>query len=204
MAYTKKKPGERGLNLRKWHALPWKRSRYKGRAILQTPVDLWLMTELVEQTSPTLFVEVGVNEGGFSAWLLDLFSGLATSTRLLGIDHRDLWQHHHNAKPIFSRSMRFEKLDALDPMIPAEIERLRGDGVVIVFLDDDHSPDHVAAELDHYSGVLHPGDQLIVADSTTVRGLNRVCLDFVGSSHFAHKNRDRFGLSNHFWMECEI
>ncbi len=187
-----------GLRLAKWHNLPWKRSKYRGRAILQTPVDLWLFTELIERLRPGLFVEVGVNEGGFTAWLLDTISAVDSRTVVLGVD-RDFGRFQGIG--ILSRNLRLVEADALADSVVAEIELRRTTRPTIFLLDDDHSPEHVERELDQFGGLSRPGDWLIVGDSTTVVGLDQVAENFVGSGGGFRIVPERFGLSNHTWIE---
>jgi len=180
-------------SLRLWRRKPWRKSRYKGRSLLQTPVDLILVEELLERARPGLIVESGVHEGGFSEWLADRSEIHGLGALVVGIDRR--------LPEGFGLGRRIEgfESDSLDPETIAQVEARQVDqSSTIVFLDDDHSPSHVLRELDVWSGVLKGGDWLIVCDTVQVRGLEAAVRRWLRENpDFEAVGRDRFGLSNH-------
>jgi cephalosporin hydroxylase len=193
-----------GQTLEKWDGKPWRRSRYKGRLILQTPVDLWLFTELIERVNPSVIVEVGMLEGGFHDWLYDLTNTglLAEAAVILGIDiDPPVWTSRIGRRWIRKGDSleATKKKFGLRSIVRRERERLDNRPVIFI-LDDDHTPTHVFEELDAYSALCKPGDWIVVCDTVPVPGLAWTVDNWLGTdlgSGFMAVPLDRFGLSNH-------
>jgi len=182
----------KGQTLDKWNGKPWRQSVFEGVPILQTPVDLWLFTELVERVVPSYIVEVGMFKGGFTRWLLRLTS--QTRTTIVGVD-----VEIPHGLPM-SRRLAAIQGDSIEScgIVRDRIER--GTGHKIIILDDDHEPAHVLGELDNYSEMCEPGDWIVVCDTVPVPGLEEAVgrwLDTVGAKDgWRTMPVDRFGLSN--------
>jgi cephalosporin hydroxylase len=201
-----------GQTLEAWDLKPWKAGRsiygrahggseYRERPILQTPVDLWLFTELIQDVRPMLIVECGVFEGGFSTWLHDLTED--NSTLIVGIDKKlpdvyresDLW---YRLKGVEKDTLDSDVFHYLRELLTPDGDDKREPTLFI--LDDDHDPDHVTQELNMMSSLAYPGDWIVVCDTTPLPALEAAVRRWVGYSRedgFVAVPVDRFGLSNH-------
>ena len=197
-----------GQTLEKWDAKPWRESRYWGRLILQTPVDLWLFTELIEKTNPSVIVEVGMLEGGFFEWLYDATSHIECLENrraiIFGIDIETpsgiVKRRRVRVREVDS-IFATKELHAVGLRSAIDLSRKRLDNRPVIFiLDDDHAPAHVYKELESYSAICKPGDWIVVCDTVPVQGLAWTVsswLETAEGREFVAEPVDRFGLSNH-------
>ena len=183
--------------LDKWNGKPWRKSVFNGKPILQTPVDLWLFTELIQRIKPAVIVEVGMFEGGFTEWLLRLAESSDDRMMIAGVDLKV-------PRVMKARGTRFFQGDSIEQSenVASVVSRIhsRSSRPAIIILDDDHDPDHVVEELEVYSAMCRPGDWLVVCDTVPVESLEEAVSDWlfrVGQSDgWQNMKLDRFGLSN--------
>lgn len=155
---------------------------WMGRPIIQYPQDMVAVQELVYRIRPDLIVETGIAHGGsliMSASLLALLDyedALAEGTTLdprnpkrkvLGVDI-DIRAHNRTAIEAHAMANRIEMVQgsSIDPAIIAQIRaRAEGAGTVLVFLDSNHTHDHVLAELEAYADLASVGSYCVVFDT---------------------------------------
>lgn len=156
--------------------------RWLGRPIIQYPQDIQAMQEIIWTTRPDVIIETGIAHGGsliLSASMLALLDycdaqtsktplmpGVSTR-RVIGIDidiraHNRLAieQHplNHLITMIQGSSIAAETID--------QVRKLASGGKrVLVFLDSNHTHDHVLAELDAYGPLVSPGSYCVVFDT---------------------------------------
>lgn len=182
-------------SLDKWKEKPWRQTRYKKKLLLQTPVDLAIFEELIEEVRPRAIIEAGVLEGGFSLWLRDRCKSHNLACSIIGIDARlPCWYHHY----LDSGILGIER-DTLDPETLICLYKLvKRSEPKIVILDDDHTPYHVVQELEAYSDLLSPGDYIVACDTIQVEGLlEAVSFWLSGRPDLSSMPLDKYGLSNH-------
>lgn len=192
-----------GLTLKRWNVKPWKQSDYRGRRILQTPVDLWLLSEWIDRAAPSLIVELGVNDGGFTLWLHDQANTIRQlGTTIVGID-RKLPEASPGLDSVMIELVEADTLSAKAfDAVAREIQHIDDDSELVsdtprlFILDDDHSPKHVVGELEKWSQLCRPGDWLLVCDTIRVVGLEMAVRAWTDGSDFERAGADRFGLSN--------
>jgi cephalosporin hydroxylase len=133
-----------------------------GVPIQKSPLDCWIYQELIFELRPDLIVETGTYLGGsaqFFASMCDLVGHGAVIT--IDRQRRGVVRH--------PRVTQLEG-DALSrDILDAVAGRARGRDRVMVVLDDDHTADHVLAELRAYAGFVTSGSYLVVED-TNVNG----------------------------------
>lgn len=172
---------------REWVALanPHKYSyhfEWLGRPIIQYPQDMVAMQELVWQVQPDLIIETGIAHGGslvLSASLLAMLdycdavrSGtvldpLKPSRRVVGIDI-DIRTHNREAieaHPMASRIDLVQGSSIATDVVDKVRELARGFRRVMVFLDSNHTHEHVLAELQAYGPLTSPGSYCCVFDT---------------------------------------
>lgn len=153
-----------------------------GRPVIQYPQDIVAMQELIYKVKPDLVVETGIAHGGsliLSASILamlDYADALAAGTTLdpakpkrkvLGIDI-DIRQHNRaaiEAHPMASRIEMIQGSSIADDIIAQVKARAESAGTVLVFLDSNHTHDHVLAELEAYANLASVGSYCVVFDT---------------------------------------
>lgn len=142
------------------HEVTW-----MGIPIIQFPEDLCMMQELLWKVRPDVIVECGIAHGGslvFYASQMELMG----KGRVIGVD---VEIRHHNRLAITNHMMSHRiKLIEGSSIAPETIEQVKeniqGARKVLVILDSNHSTEHVAKELELYSGMVSEGSYLIAMD----------------------------------------
>ena len=153
------------------------RSRYMynfdwlGLPIIQMPQDILATQELIWRVRPQMIVETGVARGGsviFSASMLQLLDG---EELVVGVDI-DIRPHNRTAieKHPLARRVRLVEGSSIESSTVDQVRALVGDRKpVMVFLDSNHTHEHVLAELRLYSGLVGGGSYIVVFDSVIDR-----------------------------------
>lgn len=139
---------------------------WMGRPIIQYPQDMIAMQELIWQIKPDLIIETGIAHGGsiiFYASLLELIG----KGEVLGIDI-DIRQHNREEiekHPMFKRIKMLEG-SSISPEMVAKVKEIADKHTTImVFLDSNHTHDHVLQELQLYSPFVSVGSYLVAFDT---------------------------------------
>lgn len=143
-----------------------------GRPIIQNPIDILAMQELMWTVQPDLVIETGIAHGGsiiFSASMLELIAacGGNPDARVLGIDI-DIREHNKQAILEHPMSKRITMLQgsSVAPEIVAQVHAAAKDKQkVIVFLDSNHTHEHVLAELEAYAPLVSKDSYCVVFDT---------------------------------------
>lgn len=153
-----------------------------GRPIIQTPVDMVAIQELIWQIKPDLIIETGIAHGGsliMSASMLALLdmcdaidSGLSldpikTQRKVVGIDI-DIRDHNRRAieaHPMASRIQMLQGSSVSSEVIEQVRQIAESYNRIIVFLDSNHTHDHVLAELQAYAPLTSVGSYCVVFDT---------------------------------------
>jgi cephalosporin hydroxylase len=138
-----------------------------GRPIIQYPQDIMAMQEIIWQVKPELIIETGIAHGGsliFSASMLALIGG---SGAVLGID---IEIRSHNRAEIekhpMGKCIRMIEGSSIDKKIVDQVHAAAaGKKPIMVFLDSNHTQDHVLQELSFYSALVTKGSYLVVLDT---------------------------------------
>lgn len=163
-----------------------------GRPIIQIPQDIYAMQELIWKIKPDLIIETGIAHGGsliMSASMLALIdycegysSEHSSRRKVIGIDteirshNRTAIENHplsHKIKLIEGSSVdsniikqikeiiydyKLYEIDYFEKMEPSDPE-------VIIFLDSNHTHEHVLQELNLYTPFISVGSYCVVWDS---------------------------------------
>jgi len=143
-----------------------------GRPIIQYPQDMAAMQQIIWQVQPDLIIETGIAHGGsliFSASMLELNSacGGNPDAEVLGIDI-DIRRHNKEAIEAHPMNKRISMIEgsSIAPEIIAQVkEEAHGKDRVLVFLDSNHTHDHVLAELNAYANIVTVGSYCVVYDT---------------------------------------
>ncbi|NER36171.1 MAG: cephalosporin hydroxylase [Oscillatoria sp. SIO1A7] len=143
-----------------------------GRPIIQTPIEMVAMQELIWSVQPDLIIETGIAHGGsliFSASMLELNAacGGSQDAEVLGLDI-DIRQHNREAieaHPMFKRISMIQG-SSIDPKIIEQVKAKAADKKrIMVCLDSNHTHDHVLAELEAYAPLVSVGSYCVVFDT---------------------------------------
>jgi cephalosporin hydroxylase len=137
-----------------------------GRPIIQLPEDILTMQEIIMQVKPDLIIETGVAHGGsliFSASMLELLG----QGEVIGIE---IEMRAHNREgveqhPLSKRISLIEGSSISDEVAGQVRQKAAGKKSVMVFLDSNHTHDHVLRELELYSPLVTKGSYLVVFDT---------------------------------------
>jgi cephalosporin hydroxylase len=141
----------------------WQDSSWLGIAALKTPQDLWVYQEILVETRPDVIIETGTFRGGSALYLATVCDAIDRG-RVISVDL--------NARDDLPKHPRIDYLvgSSTSEEIVAEVRsRIAADERAMVFLDSDHSRDHVLAELRAYGPLVGEGCYLVVED-TNING----------------------------------
>jgi cephalosporin hydroxylase len=143
-----------------------------GRPIIQYPQDMVAMQELIWSIQPDLIIETGIAHGGsliFSASMLELnaICGGSQDAEVLAVDI-DIRPHNREAieaHPMYKRISMIQG-SSIDPEIVDLVKaKTAGKQKILVFLDSNHTHDHVLAELEAYAPLTSVGSYCVVFDT---------------------------------------
>jgi len=153
-----------------------------GRPIIQYPQDMVALQELIWRVKPDLIIETGIAHGGSLIMSASLLATLdycesveagtmldphATRRRVLGIDI-DIRAHNRAAIQAHPMSHRIEMIQgsSIAPEIIAQVHEYAQDyRRVMVFLDSNHTHEHVLAELEAYATLTSRENYCVVFDT---------------------------------------
>lgn len=143
-----------------------------GRPIIQFPQDILAMQELIWSVKPDLVLETGIARGGsliFIASMLALneLCGGPTGAEVVGVDI-DIRPHNREAieaHPLSPRISMIQGSSIDDSVIEQVRAKAAGKSRIMVFLDSDHTHDHVLAELNAYAPLTAVGSYCVVFDT---------------------------------------
>lgn len=153
-----------------------------GRPIIQYPEDMVAVQELIWMVRPTLIVETGIAHGGsliLSASMLALLDycdavesrkvldPVASKRRVVGVDI-DIRSHNRRAieEHPLSHMITMVEGSSIDQSTVDQVRKIADGHVrVIVFLDSNHTHDHVLAELHNYGTMTSVDSYCVVFDT---------------------------------------
>ena len=153
-----------------------------SRPIIQYPQDIVATQEIIWTVKPDLIIETGIAHGGslvLSASilaLLDYSEALSSGQKLdpqkpkrkvIGVDI-DIRAHNRNAlnnHPMRNRMYLIEGSSISSDIIDQVHSLAKGYKRVMVFLDSNHTHEHVFAELKAYAPLVSSGSYCVVFDT---------------------------------------
>jgi cephalosporin hydroxylase len=137
-----------------------------GRPIIQYPEDIVAVQEVIWRAQPDLIVETGVAHGGsliLSASMLEILG----RGSVIGVDI-EIRPHNRRAIEAHPLARRIQLIEgsSVDTAVAAEVfARARDAKRVVVFLDSNHTHEHVIRELELYSPLVKKDSYLVVFDT---------------------------------------
>ena len=161
---------------------------WMGRPIIQLPQDIVAVQELIWKVKPDLVIETGIAHGGSLILtssmlaLLDYCDAVEKSSKLdpknpkryvLGIDI-DIRTHNYEAIKLHPMSNRIKMIEgsSVSSDIISKVKKAAAPFKnIMVFLDSNHTHDHVLKELEAYAELTSIGSYCIVFD-TVIEDIN--------------------------------
>lgn len=153
-----------------------------SRPIIQYPQDIVAVQELIWSVKPDLIIETGIAHGGsliLSASMLamidycdaveagEVLDPKATKRRVLGLDI-DIRAHNRVAIEQHPMAHRIDMLQgsSISPDIIRQVHEIASNHErIMVFLDSNHTHEHVLAELEAYAPLTSAGSYCVVFDT---------------------------------------
>lgn len=158
-----------------------------GRPIIQLPDDMFRVQEVLYTLRPDVVIETGVAHGGSLVFYASIFEAMKRG-RVIGVDI-EIRPHNRKAIEEHELSNRIELVegDSTDPSIVSRVRNLVKPGEsVLVFLDSNHSKEHVLKELEAYSPLVSPNSYIVSTDGIMkdVHGSKRAASDWYWNNPF--------------------
>lgn len=136
-----------------------------GRPIIQIPEDMLRTQEVIYRVQPDVIVETGIAHGGSLVFYASLCKAMGKG-RVIGVDI-EIRPHNRTAiqaHELFSYITLVEG-SSVDSAVVHQVKSLIKPGeTVIVFLDSNHTKQHVLAELEVYHKLVTPGSYIVATD----------------------------------------
>jgi cephalosporin hydroxylase len=164
------------------------------RPIIQSPQDIYAMQELIWNVKPDLIIETGIAHGGsliMSASILalldycdsvksgDTLNPELSDRKVLGIDI-DIREHNKSAIESHPLSHKIEMIEG-SSISSNVIERVKNIAdkykKILIFLDSNHTHDHVLAELEAYAPLTSRDSYCVVWDTGVEDLPESFCID---------------------------
>lgn len=130
-------------------------TKWRGVPVLQNPLDMWVIQEILHETQPDLVIETGSCVGGSA-----LFYTSCSDACVVSIDLQT-----ENVPIVSDPRIEFIKGSSTDrELVSGLSNRINGQKVMVI-LDSDHATEHVAKELELYAPLVTPGCYLVACDT---------------------------------------
>jgi len=155
---------------------------WMGIRIIQYPSDILVFQELINNYKPQVIVETGIAHGGSLIFYSSMLKMIGVKNpKIIGVDinikKNNLQKLKKNS---YFKYIKLFKGSSTDTVIFNKIKTFCKNKKVLVFLDSNHTHDHVLNELILYSQLIKKNGYIIVLDTT---------LEFT-KNKFINKNRD--------------
>ena len=153
-----------------------------GRPLIQIPQDIYAVQEIVWKVKPDLIIETGVAHGGsliLSASmmaLLDYTDAITTGSNLNPLETKrqvigiDIDIRHHNRAALEEHPLyhliKLIEGSSVEPGIIRQVKNIAANYKrIMIFLDSNHTHEHVLKELEAYAPLVSQGSYCVVWDS---------------------------------------
>jgi len=134
-------------------------TQWMGVEVQKSPLDMWVMQEILNEVKPDVLVEAGTYRGGSAYYFASLFD-LMNHGRIITVDIED-----HPGKPQHPRISYLLGSSTSEEILSRIKGAIQPGEKVLVDLDSDYRKPHVLRELQLYAPLVTPGSYLIVEDT---------------------------------------
>ena len=142
---------------------------WMGVPVIQLPNDILVIQELIYKEQPDLILECGIGHGGMLIFYSSILNLIGKKKyNIIGVDifirkvNQNKIKNHRLSKNISlfeSSSVEDNFIKQFDKKINKKSKKK------IIFLDSNHTKDHVLEELNKYSKILKKGEYIVVMDT---------------------------------------
>lgn len=138
---------------------------WMGRPMIQLPEDMLRLQEVIYRVKPDVIIETGVAHGGSLIFYASLCKAMERG-RVIGVD---IEIRTHNRQAIESHELNplitLIEGSSVDSLIVEEVaSHVWSTETVIIFLDSNHTKEHVLAELRAYAPLVSVGSYIVAMD----------------------------------------
>jgi len=136
---------------------------YRGLQMIKNPFDLIVYEEILWEVKPTIIIEIGTSQGGFTLWLRDRMKMIGAENKIITVDLDSAGNNNLRE----SLSDRFISLvgDCNSPEIIEQIKsNITPQDIVLVIEDSSHTYENTLKVLDNYKSIVTIDSYLIVED----------------------------------------
>lgn len=131
--------------------------RWMGVKAYKSPLDAWILQEILFEVKPDVVVEIGSAEGGSTLYIASLMD-LMGKGRVLSIDI-----DRTRFAAVHPRIVTLTGDSSSAPIVAQAAELCRGQSVLVVH-DGDHRKEPVLRDLEAYAPLVSVGSYLVVED----------------------------------------
>ncbi len=153
-----------------WNSLHWQSFSWCGFPIWQFPEDLMRLQESVFTIKPDVIIETGVSRGGSAVFFASICR-LMGKGKVISIDITIPQEVRRSIgkSPFSDLITLIEGSSVSDDTVRKVKENISAGEKVFVFLDSDHSRNHVSKELEIYATLVGSGSYIVAADGIMER-----------------------------------
>ena len=181
-----------------------------GRPIIQVPQDIYAIQELIWSVRPDLIIETGIAHGGSLVMsasmlaLLDYSDAVQAGTTLdprsrdrmvVGVDI-DIRPHNRTGVEVHPLAHKIQMLQgsSIDPQIVDQVKAIAINyDRILLFLDSNHTHDHVLGELEAYAPLTSIRSYCVVWDT----GVEDLPADFCRDRPWGKGNNPKTAVSEY-------
>lgn len=199
---------------------------FRGIGLEKFPQDLWIYETLIWNVKPSLVIEIGINNGGFSLWLADRLrslhlyltnrhdssAGIPCQPRIVGLD-LDITRAAHNVScyPDLASYIQLEIVDASNSQQIQDLasRHIHPHDKVMIIEDSAHIYETTFTCLNYLSPYISKDSYFIVEDGCVdyehlredegwPRGVQQAIKDFLSN----HSNFIEDDIGNRYIITC--
>jgi cephalosporin hydroxylase len=148
-----------------WRSHLWARTHWLGVPVQQWATDLISLQELIFATRPKFILETGTASGGSAIFYASILE-LIQDGIVISIDIDQSQASKTIAGHRLSERIRLIQGDSKSHEVSAKVREIAGaEPNLHVFLDSDHSTQHVLGELENFKDLVPVGNYIVVFDT---------------------------------------
>jgi cephalosporin hydroxylase len=140
---------------------------WEGIPIIKFPSDLIVFQEIIFKLKPDLIIETGVAHGGSLVFYASIQKLYSNKARTIGVEIDFRKHNKQNTKKLFKKYNIevINKSSISNETVKILKNKVKKFKKVLVFLDSDHSHNHVLEELNIYSKFVSKNSYIICTDT---------------------------------------
>lgn len=167
-----------------------------GCPIIQYPQDMIAIQELIWEVKPDLIIETGIAHGGSILLSASMLALLDLSDSVANNENYDISKTNRKVLALDIDIREHNKKEILDNPLSKYIEMLEGSSTseeivnkvhkiasnynnILIFLDSNHTHDHVLAELNAYAELTSVGSYIVAFDTV---------IDYLPENHLPNES----------------